>query len=76
MGYTFISFSNCGYKIKGLLGFVPMVFFFFGATINARSIGTYQLNRCQYERIQGKPSGSFNIYRHWSSPMHCAAILF
>jgi hypothetical protein len=39
LGYPFISFSNCGYKIKRLLGFVPMFFFLSGATINAHSIG-------------------------------------
>jgi len=54
LGFPSLFFSNCSYKIKRLLGFtikglkilnlgfVPTLFFFFFATINARSIGTYQ----------------------------------
>ncbi len=43
MGYPFFSFFNCSYKFKRILGFVPILFLFFFDTINARSIGTYQL---------------------------------
>jgi hypothetical protein len=38
LGYPFISFSNCGYKIKRLLGFVPMFFFLSGVTISLHSL--------------------------------------
>jgi hypothetical protein len=38
LGFPFISFSNCGYKIKRLLGFVPMFFFLSGATIYLHSL--------------------------------------
>ena len=27
LGFPFLSFSNCGHKIKRLLGFVPMLFY-------------------------------------------------
>lgn len=46
MGLSFLFFSNCGYKIKRLLGFIPMFFLFFDATISLHSIGMRQLNRC------------------------------
>ena len=49
LGFPFLFFSNCGYKIKRLLGFVPMFFLFFFAKISIHSIGMYQLNRRQHE---------------------------